>query len=117
MPMSVGESRFSLCRSFPRGSSGDLFARERQLCVVALLPVPVLFDDVAAVDDRGDRRGVGRRTADAQLFEAFDERGLVIARRSRGEALRGGDLRREAVSFGSSPSPLSAAWSSSVDSE
>ena len=77
------------------GLRGDLFARERQLCVVALLPVLVLFDDVAAVDDRGDRRCVGRRTADAQFFEAFDQRGLVVAGRSRGETLRGGDLRRE----------------------
>ena len=81
------KSVFLFAVVFREGLRGDLFARERQLCVVALLPVPVLFDDVAAVDDRGDRRGVGRRTADAQLFEALDQRGFVVACRRLCEVL------------------------------
>ena len=49
---------------------------------------PALLDpDVAAVGDRRDRRGVGRRTADAVLLERLDQRRLGEARRWLGEVL------------------------------
>ena len=49
---------------------------------------PALLDpDVAAVDDRRDRRGVGRRPADPVLLERLDQRRLGEARRRLGEVL------------------------------
>ena len=49
---------------------------------------PALLDpDVAAVDDRRDRRRVGRRPADPVLLERLDQRRLGEARRRLGEVL------------------------------
>ncbi len=54
---------------------------------------PALLDpDVAAIDDRRDRGGIGRRTADAVLLERLDERRLGEAWRRLGEMLGRGDL-------------------------
>ena len=54
---------------------------------------PAFLDpDVAAVDDRRDRRGVRRRPADAVLLERLDQRRLGEARRRLGEVLGRGDL-------------------------
>ena len=51
-------------------------------------PQAALLDrDVAAVDDRGDRRRVRGRPADAVLLERLDERRLRVARRRLGEVL------------------------------
>ena len=47
------------------------------------------LEDVAAVEDRADDRGVGRRAADAALLERLDEARLGVARGRRGRvALR-----------------------------
>ena len=43
--------------------------------------------DVAAVDDRRDRRRIGRRAADAALLERLDQRCLGVARRRLREVL------------------------------
>ena len=49
-----------------------------------------LLPDVAAIDDRGHDRGVGGRTADAELLKLRHKLGLGVAgRRGRGVALRG----------------------------
>ena len=56
-------------------------------------PQPALHHrHVAAIDDRRDRRGVGRRPADAVLLERLDQRRLGVARRRLGEVLRRRDL-------------------------
>ncbi len=47
----------------------------------------LLHDHVAAVDDRGDRRRVRRRPADAVLLERLDQARLGVARRRLGEVL------------------------------
>ena len=74
---------------------GELVAREGHLYVAAFLPLLVLLDHVAAIDDRRDGRRIGRGASDAQFFEALDQRGFVVTRRGLREALRGGDLRRK----------------------
>ena len=53
---------------------------------------PLLDPDVAAVDDRRDRRRVGRRPADAVLLERLDQRRLGVPRRRLGEVLGRGDV-------------------------
>ena len=52
----------------------------------------LLDADVAAVDDRRDRRRVGRRPADAVLLERLDQGRLGVAGRRLGEVLGRGDL-------------------------
>ena len=52
----------------------------------------LLDPDVAAIDDRRDRRRVGRRPADAVLLERLDQRRLGEARRRLGEVLGRRDL-------------------------
>ena len=84
-----------LAAVFREGLVRNPVARERQLQVGALLSLLALLDHVAAVDDRRDGRGVGRRTADAEFLEPFDERSLVVAGRRGRKALRGRDLRRK----------------------
>ncbi len=55
---------------------------------------PALPDrDVAAVDDRRERRRIGGGTAHPELFERLHERRLGEARRRLREVLRGRDLR------------------------
>ena len=69
---------------------------------------PVLHLDVLAIAQRRDDRGVGRRPADAELLERFDERRFGVARRRLREVLRAlhvlqaqpvalGDGRQDAV--------------------
>ena len=58
------------------------------------LQAALLDPDVAAVDDRRDRRGVGRRPADAVLLERLDQRRLGEARRRLGEVLGRRDVAR-----------------------
>jgi hypothetical protein len=53
---------------------------------------PLLDPDIPAIDDRGDRRGIGRRATDAVLLERFDQRRLGVARRWLSEVLGRGDL-------------------------
>lgn len=87
------ESVFLLAVGFGKPFFGDLAAGQRKLHVAAFLALLVLFDHVPAVDDRRDGRRVGRRTSDAELFEPFYERSLVVAGRRCGEAFRGCNLR------------------------
>ena len=64
---------------------------------------PSLDDrDVAPVDDRRDRRGVGRRAPDPVLLESLDQGRLGVARRRLGEVLDRGDVGRPGrdVAFG-----------------
>ena len=53
---------------------------------------PLLDPDVAAIDDRRDRRRVGRRPADPVLLERLDQGRLGEARRRLGEMLGRRDL-------------------------
>ena len=54
---------------------------------------PAILDpDVAAVGDRRDRGGIGRRAADAVLLERLDQRRLGEARWRLGEVLRRRDV-------------------------
>ena len=84
-----------------------------------LRPQPSLLDaDVAAIDDRRDRRRVRRRPADAVLLERLDQRRLGEARRRLGEVLGRRDVahaRLVALGEGGSrpPSSSSSAASSS----
>ena len=56
------------------------------------MQAPLLDPDVAAIDDRRDRRGIGRRAADAVLLERLDQRRLRVPRRRLGEVLGGRDV-------------------------
>ena len=60
-----------------------------------------LLPDVAAVLDGGDGGGVGRRAADALLFQLRGQRRFGVARRRRGLVADGDDVRgRERVALG-----------------
>ena len=56
------------------------------------MEAPLLDPDVAPVEDRRDRRGVGRRPADPVLLERLDQRRLGEARRRLREVLGRGDV-------------------------
>ena len=78
---------------FPADVLGKRFARDgallqSQLHVLPLDALPVLLDHVSPGDDRRDRRGIGRRPADAELLEPLDERCLAVAGRTLRETLR-----------------------------
>ncbi|MPM10723.1 hypothetical protein SDC9_57057 [bioreactor metagenome] len=81
-----GEIIFDVTAEVVRQEGGDEAAG-----VLGNEPVLVLAD-IAAVDDRGQDRGIGRGPADAELFHALDQRRLGVARRGLGEVLLGGDL-------------------------
>ena len=66
---------------------------ERQLRVGAALLLAVLLDNISAIYDRGDRGGICRRAAYAQLLELLHERSLVVTCRRRRETLRSRHLR------------------------
>ena len=53
-----------------------------------------LLEHVAAVQDRADDRGVGRRPADLPVFQLLDQRRLGVAGRRPGRVLGRGQLRR-----------------------
>ena len=72
----------------------DILAVECQLLVGALNTLLVLLYNVTAIDDRGDRRCIGRRTTDTQLLQTLNEQCLVVARRSLSESLRCHDRLR-----------------------
>ena len=74
----------------------DALAVEGQLLVCALYALLVLLDYITTIDDGGDGRCVGRRTANAQLLQTLHEQRLVVARRCLSESLRSHDrLRRQ----------------------
>ena len=78
----------------------------------------LLDPDVAAIDDRRDRRGVGRRATDAVLLEGLDQGRLGEARRRLGEVLRRGDVAdgRDVALGQGRQAPLPSSSSSSAPS-
>ena len=56
--------------------------------------------DVLAIEQGGDDRRIGRRTADAVFFERLDQRGFAVTRRRFGEMLFQANLQQvDVVAF------------------
>ena len=94
-----------------RGHEPALVLRHQPLLVEA---------DIFAVAQNGQRRGVGRGPADAELFHLLDQGRLGVARRRFGEVLNRRDLlkrglfafgqRRQAFASSLSPASSSSSW-------
>ena len=61
---------------------------EFQLDIPPFAALAVLFNHIAARDDRRNRRRIGGRAADPQLFKPFDQRRLAVTRRTLRETLQ-----------------------------
>ena len=77
---------FLLADSFGFCLACDVFPFENKYFVAAALSLAVTLGYISALHDGRDGRGVGRRTADAELLELLDQAGLGVAHRPRGEA-------------------------------
>ena len=88
------EAVLLLAEALREGLRREFVSRERHLRIAAFRTLLALADDIAAVDDRRDRRGVGRGAADAERLHLLDQRRFAVSGRSLREALRRGDLRR-----------------------
>ena len=82
----------------------EVFQERDHDAALVLAMQPLLLElDVAAVLQHLQDRGVGRGTADAELFHALDQRGFREARRRFGEMLGDGEilpLQRFALAHG-----------------
>ena len=71
----------------------ETLEESRNQTALVLGDQPALVDaDIVAVDERLQRRRIGRRPADAEFFHLLDQRRLGVARRRLGEVLVGGNL-------------------------
>ena len=90
----VGGQQLALLRAghFLLRLRGDLLAFQCVDGERALLALLVAFVNVFALLDGGNSRCIGRRTADAQLFELVHQRSLRVADGTLAETLGSGDL-------------------------